>query len=571
MTPARRVVAAAVVLLACQAALLVSTALDTSDTYDEPIYVGAGVLQVAHGDVRTNCEAPVLPKWGFGLAVTAVDPDVTRVADDVVAARERALYELPYAAMRRNLLAARAATIAVVLAGGVFLWLAVRRFGERAALLALALWCTSPTLLAAGSLATLDAWTAAVGAAALWAALRAVERPNLARTALLGAVTGLGAACKVTVLGALPFTAGATLAALARGTPPGARPGRLCAAVVVLLGSVAAVLCAVYGVAFGTVALGHPCGLPWRFAADGALGPVPLAPWIEGALAQLAHARAGHPNYLRGVVSRDGWWWFFLACLAFKLTLGVQGRVVLRLAAMVRARPGRRDLVADALLLGFPVLLFALMSASRLQNGIKYLLPTLPFALVWLSRVADEAPRAFGRAGTALVVALLVWSAGSMLAVHPHHLMFFNAWAGGPEGGPRWLVHGDDWGQDQRRLARWQREQAIDTLFYAAYSGRPERWGVHFVPPPCEPTPGVYALQAVEVHRPRTLAPGCLDWLTVEPPDERLGWSIYVYRVDAARIARLDGARAAGRSWVHTGDQPRAQRPAAASIAASRW
>jgi hypothetical protein len=61
---------------------------------------------------------------------------------------------------------------------------------------------------------------------------------------------------------------------------------------------------------------------------------------------------------------------------------------------------------------------------------------------------------------------------------------------------------------------------------------------------PCEPTEGAYALHAIEVHRPQFgLKPGCIDWLTVEPPDARIGSSIYLYAVDAARIARLRGAR----------------------------
>ncbi|HZM50123.1 MAG TPA: hypothetical protein VFE68_06515, partial [Vicinamibacteria bacterium] len=57
--------------------------------------------------------------------------------------------------------------------------------------------------------------------------------------------------------------------------------------------------------------------------------------------------------------------------------------------------------------------------------------------------------------------------------------------------------------------------------------------------PPCRPQSGVYALEAIEVHRPRRIEAGCLDWLTVEAPDERIGYSIYVYRVDRERAQRL--------------------------------
>ena len=61
--------------------------------------------------------------------------------------------------------------------------------------------------------------------------------------------------------------------------------------------------------------------------------------------------------------------------------------------------------------------------------------------------------------------------------------------------------------------------------------------------PTCTPRPGWYALHAVEVHRPKRIAAGCLDWLTVEPPDARIGYSIYLYQVDKGRIQRLIAER----------------------------
>ena len=45
------------------------------------------------------------------------------------------------------------------------------------------------------------------------------------------------------------------------------------------------------------------------------------------------------------------------------------------------------------------------------------------------------------------------------------------------------------------------------------------------------------------MHRPRRIDEGCLDWLTVEPPDDRLGYSIYLYTVDEGRAARLMSER----------------------------
>ena len=129
--------------------------------------------------------------------------------------------------------------------------------------------------------------------------------------------------------------------------------------------------------------------------------------------------------------------------------------------------------------------------------------------------------------GTAIVVGLVVVQLGLLLATAWDKSDTADGWGGGPEGGPQYLIHREDWGQDKRRLALWQRDNAIPVVQYAWYGPNPARWGVVREEVSCEPAVGVCALCAVEVHRPQfALRPGCVEWLTIEPPDERLGYSI---------------------------------------------
>jgi hypothetical protein len=217
--------------------------------------------------------------------------------------------------------------------------------------------------------------------------------------------------------------------------------------------------------------------------------------------------------------------------------------------------------VVDAALLAYPVVLLAFMSQAPTQTGIRYLLPAFPFAMLWLGRALPDLWRAFGRSGLAVAAACLLAAAVESLSVHPHHLMFFNRWAGGPVGGPRYLILSDDWGQDQRRLGVWIREHDLPGVFYTYYAGMPRRWGVEYRPPPCTPRRGTYALHAVEVHRPRRIEPGCLDWLTVEPPDERIGYSIYIYQVNRERLERLRAERNTATPFWRSGPAPPASGP----------
>jgi len=544
------------VLCTLQAVLLVRTAQDKSDTVDEPYYLAVSVPQWLHLDFANNCDSPALPRWAFGLALRLADP---ALFDETAVQGRHPLWSRPPPAMRRNLLAARLATIAITLVGGLFLWRAASTFGAGVGLVTYALWCTSPAVLASGALATLDAWVTALACVALWATVRLVESPTAGRAALTGGVLALAAASKTTGLGLLPVAALAGAWAVIRdrrrrGSP---WPRALLAYGAALGVAFSVTLWALYGFRSGYVDTARLCGKETGLAHPVVVGPLPFNYWFEGQLFQLLHGARGHLGYLLGERG-SGWWWFYLAAVAVKTTVGAQVLAGLRLAAFIRSPPSRRALAIDALILAFPLLLVVAMSLGKAQNGIKYILPAFPFAMTWAARGLPDVKRAFGRRGLAMGGAALLAGAAESLAVHPHHLMFFNLWAGGPEGGPRYLVVGDDWGQDQRRLGEWQRKTRPWRLFYTYYNGDPAHWGITYEDPPCAPQPGYYALHAVEVHRPKRVAPGCLDWLTVEPPDARLGYSIYLYQVNKPRIDRLIAERGTRAPFWRSGAAGRA-------------
>jgi len=549
--------AVAVALALVQAGLLVRTARDKSDTADEPTYIAAAALLWAHRDYTFNSNAPVLPKWGFALALRAVDPAISQTPPEWYRAGVHMLWSGRPGRLQRNLFAARTATIVVTVLGGLLLWHTARRFGDLPAAATHALWCFSPTILASGSLATLDAWVTSMMCAVLWAAVRFWERPTPQWAAVTGLCFGLAAASKVSALGVLPVLLVAGAIALRRSARAEGRPllgsSALCA-----LSFAAAALVTLWGLYALTVGWVTSAAVPLlrSMRPFRIVGPLPFPSWIEGLLTQMTLGAAGHRGYLFGETLRTGWWWFYLAAFALKTTVGAQALALGRLVSWMKRLPARRELAVDAALLAYPVLLFLAMSLGRTQIGIRYLLPAFPFAMLWAGRGAVDLRRAFGKPGLAVAGACLLAGAAESLSVHPHHLMFFNLWAGGPEGGPRYFVVGDDWGQDQRRLGEWMRERQVSGVFYTYYCGMPQMWGINYRPPSCRPRRGTYALQAVEVHRPRHIDVGCLDWLTVEPPDERIGYSIYIYHVNKERLDRLAASRGTDRPFWRSGSGP---------------
>jgi hypothetical protein len=536
-------------LVLVQAGLLAGIALDKAETFDEPVYLFRSSWMF---DTFPRPPAYWLtPQWAFAASLWLADPAGDRGRRHLGPGLHLLARTHPesWPSLLRS---GRAASILVTLAGGLWLWRAGRRFGAATGVAAHALWVFSPTVLAHGGLVNLDAWAASWSALLLLCGVRFVERPTWTRAAQAGLPLALAASTKSPALaGAVPLVLVMAGVVLRQG-PPG-RPR-----VLALLKTAAALgLCSLlslwtlYAFSLGRV---RTATLRAAGAADDAtLGPLPFPVFIEGLLTQSAYGAQGKKSYLFGEVRKTGWWWYYLAVLALKVTVGAQILFAARLVGAWRSPPSERRI--DLLLLLAPCLLLLVLSFARAQGGVRYLLPAFPYALVFLARGLPEAQRWFRRGGAAYVVVFLL-GAFESLSVYPHALMFFNAWAGGPVQGPRYLVHGDDWGQDKRRLAQWQEENAVPMLYYARNGGNPELWGIRSEPVPCLPRKGIFALHAEEVHRHGIVAAGCLDWLTIEPPDDRLGYSIYLYVVDKRRLQRLSAACASPRPFWRSGKGP---------------
>jgi hypothetical protein len=274
---------------------------------------------------------------------------------------------------------------------------------------------------------------------------------------------------------------------------------------------------------------------------------LPVGFWIGGATRQLLHGFVGgHTNYMLGELRfGHGFPGFYALNLALRVTVGAQVLVLVRLVAVARRGTSRawrdvwQDVWQDVALLAFPLALGVVLSLGRTQLGMRYLLPAFPCAIVWCSRALGDA-RSWSRYGGVLCLGALGLSACDTVRVAPDFMMYYNAWAAHGDAGLRYFE--SDMGQDKRRLAEWMTQNAMahPTYFYWRWGSVDGAWKLpEDAKMPCSPTVGTYALHEFRIME----GGGCTDWLTQEPPDERLGRSIYIYRVDAARVARLEAER----------------------------
>jgi hypothetical protein len=269
---------------------------------------------------------------------------------------------------------------------------------------------------------------------------------------------------------------------------------------------------------------------------------VPLHPYLVGLGRVAADGARGQPAYLLGQISGTGWWYYFPVVFLVKtptavLALcGLCAGLVLSLAGRIRELH-RLPFVWFVLTLP-PACYFLACMASRLNLGVRHILPVYPFLFVWLAGVLFRVGRVrLGRWFPAVVAVALVGLAAESLAIYPHYLAFFNVVAGGPKAGPRYLLDSNiDWGQDLKKLKAYMVAHDIPRVCALYFGGAPfYYYGVDVERLPrteeLEQRRNLDCVAAASVTPLYGLysTPESYRWLREREPMARIGYSIYLY------------------------------------------
>ena len=284
-------------------------------------------------------------------------------------------------------------------------------------------------------------------------------------------------------------------------------------------------------------AAGYPSPLAGRSGRDTMAGAPPLearpfieplrAAWHEhvlranlpayefflGAAYVRLHAAIGHGEaWLFDRNDPQGYWYYFPVVLFFKTPLPFLILAIAGLAFLPRR--------ALALFL-IPLALLAVAMTSRVNIGVRHVLPLYPFLTI---AAAYGAVRLWRRSRV-LVLVLGAWYVIGTTIAHPDYLAWFNEAAGRhPE-----RIAADsnlDWGQDLLRLV-----DVVDGHpLHFSYFGSAEWWRhmpqARQLPPHC--TTGLVAVSEMIYLRQRATE---LRWLTRFQPEARVGASIRLYRI----------------------------------------
>ena len=476
--------------------------------------------------------------------------------------------------------------LTLIAAAVVFRW-ARTLGGVWGGLSALVLFVFDPNLLAHGRLTTTDMGITCLSLVATWLLWRALGKQGWRWWVWAGLAFGAAQLTKFSALVLGPVTALVVVLAwgrecIADQSFPGKALGRWAMRLAVLFGVGFAVVWAGYGMAWGPIA-----------ALGGLSGPAPA--YGAGVKAILQRAGGGNPAFLMGQYSHEGWWAYFPIAFAIKtplptlillaLALGMWGRRLIatwvhRGTPFAPGNGGDRSAVAaqqstvagwQACLL-LPVLAFwALALPSSFNIGYRHILPSLPFLHVLLGRLVGMWVNGSPRAGDAregqqrvtpsdrgpalpawariAVGALLVWLVLGTVSIFPDYLTFFNAVAGGPAGGYRFLVDSNlDWGQDLPGLKRYAAAHGLERIYLSWFgAAHPEAYGLDFDPlpgfwrfggdaaayglNPYAPAPGIYAISASNLQGVALAERDLYAWFRAQTPVAHVGHSILIYDV----------------------------------------
>jgi len=533
----------AVALLTLFFGLALTSAVQKSPTMDEQNHIARGAAYLGTGDPRLSVEHPPLVNLLSALpAHLLLHPSLPLdtiwwEAGEWYNFADLFLWEVNSNAEQIVFLARLPVIgLGLLLVTLVHRW-AAHRFGPWGGLLAAAFCALDPNILAHARLSTTDVGGTLFTFLAAYALWRAFRQLSIPRVLWAGLALGLAFAAKLSALLFGPILA---FAALLEGIPgKQGRTRRLSARMMVVLLLMFLGLLVVWAT--------------YRFQVgplqEGGVS-VPAPPYVRGVRAVLDFAAGGRPGYLLGQVSTEGWWIYFPVAFAVKTPLATLVGLLIATGVALR-RPSRDDL----LVLVPPLAFFLVSTTARLNLGYRHLLPVLPFLAVHIGRLASsptcQSPNPPAHLRRLLPAALIVWLTLSTIAIYPHFLAYFNLAGGGPRNGWRILADSNiDWGQDLKGLPAWMEREGVEHVRLAWFgSARPEYYGVHhdllpgvpygFLlwndPPfdPDNPEPGVYAISVSNLVGVVLPNPDLYAWFRARPPDDRIGYSLFIYRVAA--------------------------------------
>jgi len=247
--------------------------------------------------------------------------------------------------------------------------------------------------------------------------------------------------------------------------------------------------------------------------------PIPLGAHLLGILGVLRHGYEGHGIYFLGNWSGHGHPLYFVVAFLIKTPIPALILLMLGAFAFFRIKIGRNERFIIFTIAVF----FLAASFSKLQLGLRYILPIYPFLFIMAAR-SIEIDKRWVKAAIFVLAGCYIFV---NLAIRPHYLSYFNELIGGPRNGYKYLRDSNiDWGQDLPALKKYMVKNSIPELTFE-YFGQtnPSSYAINYSLFTEEerkrPQPKVYAVSSQYLEH--------VLWAKHIKPTALAGFSIFIY------------------------------------------
>lgn len=526
-------------LLCVFAAELLLSVRQNSQTFDENNHLYAGYSYWKRGDFGINPEHPPLVKLVAALPLLPLGLPVQPPPDIYFrAAGGKGGVQFLYSHDADALLfRARAGASAFALALALLVFFAAREmFGRLAAIFALVIFILEPVILGHGPLVTTDVGLAACMFAAVYSFYRYVRHPSVSGLILCGITTGLTLAAKHSGLIVFPILLLLALTDIvlrrvgSEGPAADQEASALRHDALTMAGALAgiaaisiAVLWSFYGFRYAARPAAAQITPPTAVflhsletnAAQGRGFPAAYHPaqaktigffekhhllpeaYLYGLTDIAVLTQQGRPIFLFGKLYPQGRWFYFPAAFAIKSSIALLALLLFLIWAKdIRRVQFRREVIFLALP---PVAYFAVAMNSKMQMGIRHIMPVYPFLIVLAGVAAWSVSQRSRRWAYAMAV-LLAFDAVASLRTFPNYLPYSNEfWGGGSKTHELLSDSNVGWMSGLRTMQQYVSEHHISHCWFA-YDGPQDPAYYHI---PCAPLPTLFAM----IARPHQVQP----------------------------------------------------------------
>ncbi len=525
--PNKTTFAIAFLLIAIMFVISVTTIFSDALTFDELAHIPAGYSYLKYQDYRINPEHPPLTK---SLSATPlIYKDLNFPLESQNWLQEDAppawwvQFDLGTEFIYRSgnnpreiIFWSRFPMIlmTMLLALFVFKW-ARELSGNKVALVALALFSFSPTLIAHGRLVTTDVGAALGTVIGLYYWIRFLKLPDYKNAIIAGVAFGTAMLFKFSMALLIPTLVIITITYVATSLQKDKLKSLFKYSSLSLMAAIIGVIFVIWPV-YAYHIQNYPAEQQLRdTSADLEPNPIkplrdltisfsdhstfrPLAQYARGLLMATQRTGFGNTVYFLGEISAKGWWYYFPVIYLFKeplplhilTALVIMGGFYFMVKKRKRLLPlskGISRLIRNNFTIFSFLIFIGIYWAAAIQGnlniGVRHLIPTLPLFYIILAVFIKKIYRRMETdQSKKMIIGLsslcIGWYGISSLLSFPNYIPYYNSLGGGTEYGYLSAVDSNyDWGQDFYKLVEFVEENEIDQIHLDYFGGEdPNYW-----------------------------------------------------------------------------------------------